>query len=417
MLGSIVDGALFLLAMALPFSIAISSLLFFPLLALWVLGAKWTFRRWPPRIGPTEKAFILFAAVSLVSALAGINRAHSLHEIYKKDFYFLIVVVVLALTRTQAKAEKLIRAFVGAGVASALLGLAQKALGINQSDRAGGIFFHLPPAVARWPRPLLDHLSIINGRAAGTLSHPLTYAESLLFVLSFCATFAMFARARDGWKWLVPTWLVCAALLVSQSRGPWLAAAVILALAALGAGRAKAFVRMGVLLLPALALLIVPSLRMRAESIADRTQASNAERLHMWKAGWGFWKARPLLGIGPGNVKIASGAYQDAEEKAGGPWGHLHNTFVNFAAERGILGLGAFLNFIGVLIWELARGFRRLSAGAPARAFLWGGLLCIAGLLLSGLTETTYNASILMMAFYFIEGLCLWIARRAEHIP
>jgi hypothetical protein len=61
----------------------------------------------------------------------------------------------------------------------------------------------------------------------GTRGHPLAFAECLLFNWAFAICFLLTARGRDWMKWLAATGILGAALLSSQSRGPWLAAALI----------------------------------------------------------------------------------------------------------------------------------------------------------------------------------------------
>jgi len=84
-----------LLAAALPVSIAVSSLLYFPLLSLYILLGHWTFRRWPPQWGWVETAFVTFWLISVLSALWGANPWFSRTRL-GKDLYFLILVLLTA---------------------------------------------------------------------------------------------------------------------------------------------------------------------------------------------------------------------------------------------------------------------------------------------------------------------------------
>ncbi|MFA5975867.1 MAG: O-antigen ligase family protein [Elusimicrobiota bacterium] len=412
MLDKIVGIGLILLAIALPFSIALSSLIFFPLLALWLFGGRWTLGRWRPVWGNTEKAYAVFLGISVLSSLLGLSQAHSFHEIYKKDFYFLILVMVAAMAMQQNVAERLVRWLLVAGFLSCVWGLTQFLVGVDQTDNSAGYLIYVPQEMSHWPRPIIDQFSMINGRVAGTYSHPLTYAESLLFLLAFALSFVSFEEGRRWLKWIPLTWLAGAALLVSQSRGPWIAAVCVGLLLIVVRYRWGNLLRFAILILPLSSLFLMPSLRYRVHSIADIAHRSNQERLHMWQAGWQLWKGHPLLGIGPGNVKRVSVDFQNEEEKKEGPWGHLHSTYVNFATERGLFGLAAYGAFIAMLLYELVLGIQR-SAGKD-RAILWGCVGGILGFLVSGLTETTYNASIISMMFYFVMGIGLALARRKE---
>ncbi len=412
MLSNIFSAGLAALAAVIPVSIAASNIVFFPLLALWLLGAQWTFARWPvPPWGRLATAYSIFLVVSLLSALLGGDIHHSLREIYNKDFYFLIALLLVALLREQADRERVARIFINFSLLMAAWGIVQFIVGVNQTDRSHGEFLYLPAWVAGWPRLLLNQLSMLNGRVAGTRSHPLTYAECLLLAYGFCLAFVRLESRRSFRRWIVSSWLIGGALLLSLSRGPWLAAAIMTLLAFLPGWRQGGRWRVAFVCLPILAIVVVAPLRARALSILDTNHHSNSERLHMWHAGRLMWQSRPILGIGPGNVKSASPLYQTDEERGQGPWGHLHSTFVNFAAERGAAGLLSYLFFIALLTGEFIKALYRRNVADWERAVLWASLFGIVGYLLSGVTETTYNASTVSMVFYFVMGLGLAVAR------
>src|SRR5690349_9332165 len=99
MLDKIFLAGLDLLAFVMPISIAATNIVFFPLAALWLFGAKWTFRKWPPVFGWPERIFLAFLGISLLSAFLGIDTRHSLKEIKNKDFYILIAIVLVALVK------------------------------------------------------------------------------------------------------------------------------------------------------------------------------------------------------------------------------------------------------------------------------------------------------------------------------
>ena len=116
----------------------------------------------------------------------------------------------------------------------------------------------------------------------------------------------------------------------------------------------------------------IPVLRDRAVSILDRSHHSNVERVHMWRAGLAMWKSKPLLGMGPGSVKLLSVDYQTPDEKVWGAWGHLHSIYINFLAERGALGFLTFVLFMASLLVGTSGGpeeihWRSLAGGGLPR--------------------------------------------------
>ncbi len=403
-------GWLVAMSFVFPISISASSLLYFPLLALWLLGARWTFQRWPPAWGPVEKSFTVFLVISLISCAAGLRPAHSLREL-EKDSYFLITVMLMAVMVLRARAQWLITAFVTGGLFTAAWGVIQYLVGVNQTDNKGGTFIHLPDAVADLPRWTLDQLSMVNGRVVGTRSHPLTYSEGLLWILAFVLSVTVVRARQLSGRRMVMIWLLGGAVIASQSRGPWLAAVLMAGAALLIRHSGRALLVVFVTFAPIAVLFVAPSFRGRAESIIDRTHVSNVERVHMWRAGIAIWKENPLLGVGPGNVKVASVGYQNPEEAKDGGWGHLHSTYINFLVERGALGLLAFFGVISAIFWELLRGY--LRGDTETQAMTLAGILGMIGFLAGGITETVYNDTEILMMTFFSLGVCLWYARKS----
>jgi O-antigen ligase len=404
MLGNFLGGGLAGFGAALPFSIAISSLIIFPLLALWLFTARSSFRLGRPSFGTVEKAFSLFLLISLLSAALGMNPQHSFYSIYKKDLYFVILVLVASVLRQRVHRERAIRFFITAELLSAVLGVVQFFVGVNSLGKHRYVLGALVvDGLGRvWPGALtLFRLS--TERATGTLPHPLHYAESLLFGLGLCVSSVAFSSDRAWRKWMLAVWLLMLGLLASQSRGPWLAAGIMVSIIWITAPSRRTFARLILCFLPAVAIFFIPTLWSRAGTIRDLTYQSNAERLDMWRAGKALWRSHPVLGIGPGNVKTAAFPFENDWERADGGWGHLHSIYVNFAAERGTAGLLAFFGLIGALALELLRGLPR-SQVAEDQRLICAALLGMLGFCLSGLTEATYNSGSILMTFYFVTG-------------
>jgi len=404
-----------LFALVLPISIAATNIVFFPLAALWLFAAKWTFPKWPPVWGWPEKFFLVFLAASLLSAARSVNPAHGFREIWNKDFYILIMVVLVAFVRDQRQCARLLRLFMAGALVTAILGLVQCAVGVNMTDKTGGYFLYLPPRLAHWPRSILNALGMVNGRVLGTRGHPLSYAECLLFNWAFAICFLLSSSRKREWAgWVLYLVLIGAGLLVSQSRGPWIAAAVIAFVAAVTSNTRRSWIVLGLCALFMALFATIPVLRDRAVSILDRSHSSNDERLHMWRAGLEMWKSRPLLGIGPGCVKVLSNQFQTPAEKVWGAWGHLHSIYVNFLAERGAIGLLTFFLFIGALCRSLWNGLKNSSSDPWRESVFRASLLGVLGFLIGGLTEAAYNSAVVMMTFYFTIGLALALARHAQ---
>lgn len=84
-----------------------------------------------------------------------------------------------------------------------------------------------------------------------------------------------------------------------------------------------------------------PAFQDRVESIADPSFSSNRERINMGRVTFDMFKDAPLLGVGGGNYGQASEPYRPKYNviSTSSP----HNNLYTQVAEKGILGLGAFI--------------------------------------------------------------------------
>jgi O-antigen ligase len=165
---------------------------------------------------------------------------------------------------------------------------------------------------------------------------------------------------------------------MSYTRASWLASAAVVAVASIWRRAVGAFV---VLVLLAGAILVLPAhkdsqeLLARARSVFDLTAGSNLDRIVRYRIGAAVISDYPLLGTGPGGLKVVYPRY--AQPGARDNW-HLHNTYLQLLAERGPLGLGAWLLAI---VWGIVRAFRTAARGEPGRGDVAAGI----GLLLTAL--------------------------------
>jgi putative inorganic carbon (HCO3(-)) transporter len=163
------------------------------------------------------------------------------------------------------------------------------------------------------------------------------------------------------------------ALLLSWSRGGWLAAVVgagVMGLVWLVAVlrdhrlRSRALALLWFALVAAGLLLVAGAVQV-PQGIADRLASigetfavwdvgdaevndanfATIERVAHWEAAAAMWSERPWLGQGPGHYPIAYAAFQ--APRWSDPLGHAHNIYLNFLAEAGLVGLAGYLLFFG----------------------------------------------------------------------
>ena len=223
-------------------------------------------------------------------------------------------------------------------------------------------------------------------RAKGFFSIYMTLGGSLLVSLAL-----LLALIGERWRrWLVlPTALALVALGLTYARNGWIGLAVAV-------GILLALTRRAVVLVPVVLglviVLAVPSgLQRRAFSMVRAPDDSARERLYMWETGLRMLRDAPLLGLGPGAVKRDYAWYKHPASGKSGT-GHLHSNLVQIAAERGLLGLAAWL-------WIWVAFFRRAGeiyaalppARGDGRALVAGSIAAAGGFLVAGLFEYNFG--------------------------
>lgn len=260
----------------------------------------------------------------------------------------------------------------------------------------------------------LDGGGGLDWRIRGPFSHYMTFAGVLLMAdLILVAQLASSRYGRWGWRWLA-LFLVNTALVGSLTRSAWVA--LIVALAVLFLLKAPKFL---LVLAPAalLVLLVSPAtVQQRALSIFSLRNITNYDRLCMLEAGLHMVAERPLFGHGPRMVEIRYPIYRHPTAPRHSVV-HLHNTYIQLAAERGLLSLGAYLWIIGGTLLLGYRGLRRELAAGNGRSEIWlGAFAALVAFSLAGLFEDNWRDTEVQRVALFVIALpyCL---RAAELEP
>lgn len=299
----------------------------------------------------------------VVSALGSLDPSISLPEL-REILSLPTLVLALLLVRGERQTRLLYHGLMVVIVLLALHGIAQNYLGGygTLQRRVPGLFSHYQTFAGVL---LLGALLLVARLAAGNGRHRLWYGVGLMVVV-----WAMLLTlTRGAWVAFMITLGVCALVRARRHLGRYCAAA-------------------------GLALIVFfsfapESWSSRMLSIADVRDPSNYDRLCMADAAFYMINERPLFGIGPEMVRHRYPIYRHpTAPRFNVP--HLHNTFLQLAAEQGLLSLAAYLwlMFGGLtLAW---RGYRKHMQGSPADLHL-GVLLAIIGFNLAGLFEDNWR--------------------------
>lgn len=129
-------------------------------------------------------------------------------------------------------------------------------------------------------------------------------------------------------------------------------------------------------------------------------------RLTLWKTALRMFQDRPLLGVGPDNFRQMYGHYAGVSR-----WNtaiHANNLYLEWLADTGVLGFGAFLWFL----WALVRRLRRLLSSGyeqPRAEMVWrlGLATALIAWFVHGVFDYFYEFLPTAIPFWLITGLAV----------
>lgn len=239
-------------------------------------------------------------------------------------------------------------------------------------------------------------------RVTGFMGHWMTFSGEQLLVFSALLAFLVLYPIRRMWLWGLATIILTISIILSFTRSVWLATAIVMGVVLCR------YRRKILLMVPVVAILLVlvfPSaIGHRLRSFLDTQFASNQGRIEMARAGWQMFRSHPWFGVGASRIRPEFDAYlkEKGQGDVGYYRGHLHNNFIQLAAERGIFALIAFTWLIMELILRFWRGSHRISESIEWRTVYLAGLLSTIGLLFAGLFEFNFGDSEILILFLFL---------------
>jgi O-antigen ligase len=378
-------------AVAILFSIAASQILLaLALAALLLSGGRMRLPRiWLP-LG-------LFLLGTLISLALSPDPAAGLPQV-RKIFVFTTLLVVFSTLRDMRIIRWLFLCWAGAGTLTALRGLVQFGHKVQEAHAQGSSFYNY----------------YVAERITGFTSHWMTFGGEEMFALLMTTAFLFFAclARKRAWLWLLCAFLMALAMLLGFTRSIWLASA--------GAGiyllwfwkRALVVVLPVVLLL--IALLAPSSIRERFSSMLKPGKVdSNQHRIVTWRTGLEMIRAHPWFGLGPEEVKLQFDRYVPPDIPRPLPegwYGHLHNIYLQYAAERGIPTMLLMLWMLGQILWDCLRRLWRLPPGRSDLKFvLHGAVAVVVATMIAGVFEYNLGDSEVLTMFLVVVG-CAYAA-------
>ena len=347
---------------------------------------------------PLALPMLAFAFLTLLSAAGATHRAVAFFESKHLVSLALFFVAVNGF-QSSAQIRRALGWFFGAVSLVSLYAILQTWACATSIDLPGWVAWAL--------RVKLETCrATVPFRAKGFFSIYMTLGGSLLIALSLLFATLALAPRRRALGVIPPTALAFVALGLTYVRNAWLG--LVTALAVLGL-LTRRFALILPVALAVLAALTVPSaLRPKLLSIFDPSSESARERFYFWDAGRRMVKDAPLFGLGPGGVRMSYPQYKHPDARKPRT-GHLHNNLVQIAAERGLLGLAAWLWIWTTFLLQTGRIYHTLPpTRGDDRALVAGSLAAVGGFLVAGLFEYNFGDSevidllLVVMAFPFV---------------
>ena len=147
---------------------------------------------------------------------------------------------------------------------------------------------------------------------------------------------------------------------------------------------------------------------------------SNSFRIITWRTGMRMIEAHPLLGIGPEGPKYHFEEWIPADiprPLPAGWYGHLHNIYLQYSAERGIPTMLILMWILGQIVWDFWHGLRSLPSGPSYRKFLLhGGIAVVLATLAEGVAEYNLGDSEVLTMFLVVVA-CGYLAMEKDVAP
>ena len=380
-------------AVTILFSIAVSQILLALSLAALLASGE------PLRFPPVRLPLALFFLITVAAVLASGDPASGLPQI-RKFFVFSILLVICSTFETLRQVRALILAWTAVGLLSALFGIAQFAHRRQESN---------------------TYAFLLDGRITGFSSHWMTFGGEEMIVLLMLASLVLFSRQRMihalGWPALA---VLLSAVTLGMTRSIFLLGAPL--------GLAYLLWRRRPLLLAAVFAVIVAGVAIAPRAIRERALSvfkphgdldSNAHRAVCRTVGWQMVRAHPWLGLGPEQVAIQFHRYVPPAVPRPLPrgwYGHLHNIYLQYAAERGVFGLLSLLWLIGKVTCDFLKYLRGGMAPPEVSAVLQGAVAVIIAILAEGFFEYNLGDSEVLTLFLAVTASG-YVALRTVYFP
>jgi putative inorganic carbon (HCO3(-)) transporter len=369
------------------FSIALSQLLLG--LAIVVLLASGVRLRLPPVKAPLA----IFFGLTIISLLLSGDPVHGLPQI-RKFYVFATLPVIFSLFRSLETLG------ITVSIWSTIAFLSALRSGVQYVHR-----YHLAEEQYAY-----NYGFFLDGRFTGFASHWMTFGGEQMIVLLMLLSMLLFSPPRPPMRGLgyAGAAVLWGSTVLGLTRSIFLLGLPSGCLYLLWTWKRRA-----ALLLPALVILelLVGPVQVRERVISavkpHEELDSNAHRSLTRRVGWAMIREHPWFGLGPEQVGRQFTNYLPPGTPRPLPkgfYGHLHNIYLQYGAERGLPALAALLWLVGRILRDFYRGAREYQHVPEVRFALHGGIAVMIAILLEGCFEHNLGDSEILTLFLAVIG-------------
>jgi putative inorganic carbon (hco3(-)) transporter len=338
------------------------------------------------RFPPVKAPLLLLFIWTIISALHSGHFVQGLPQI-RKFFVFGTALLVCTAFKTTDHAVRLFWLWFVVGVASSAFAFTQLWTRYQQAHAEGANYYEY----------------FLDARLHGFASHWMTFGGELMIVSLLLLAAALWERQRAIRIFALACLpVIWTSLVLGLTRSVFLVGVPAGATYLLLNWR-----RWSLVLIPATilltALLLPFQVRERLVSVVHPhgNDDSNARRLILTRTGLQMIRQHPIFGVGPEQVGRDFLAYVPGDIPRPLPkgwYGHLHNVYLQFAAERGLPALAFLLWILGRVLVDLAKEARNRTA-AGEQWVLHGAVAVTLGVMAEGLFEHNLGDSEVLTMF------------------
>ncbi|MCY7405904.1 MAG: IctB family putative bicarbonate transporter [Alkalinema sp. CAN_BIN05] len=333
---------------------------------------------------PIHLTVMVYWGISAIATGLSPVRMAALEGLSKLTLYLLIFVVMARVLRLEKWRSALITIYLHTALLVSCYGIRQWIFGA--------------PALATWSDPDSEMGNFT--RAYSFLGNPNLLSSYLMpaVAYSLMAIFSWVGMYRKALAVVMfATNLACVAF--TYSRGGWIGLVLMFGTIALLLGYWMNLYRKkwvlpsilgGLISVIVIGVVFVPPIRNRVLSMfIGRGDSSNNFRLNVWQSVIEMIKARPVLGIGPGNDAFNKVYPLYARTKFTAL--SAYSLFLEISVETGLVGLTCFLWMLLVTFTQGGLQLQRLRNATNSQGFwLIGAIGAMVGLLGQGVVDTVW---------------------------